>query len=166
MQGDQDLIDEAVASAYGEKVSSSGLNELFETAAGQERIGDDFELCFTLDDLHLRSSEARDFLSLDPESDIERNEKLAYAKHRIEFLELENDGLPSFHCVGVTDSQGRRAFLCVRGDSLGQGGLSFSFISCIQGPSQLWDDLRDKGFFRLGLDLPTDAQILKAWTKD
>ena len=166
MQGHQDLIDEAVASAYGEKALPSGLNELFASAAGQRQIGDDFELCFTLDDLHLQSSEAKDFLSLDPQRDVERSDKLAYAKQRIELLDLENDGLPSFHCVDVTDSHGCRAFLCVRGDSLGQGGLSFSFIKSVQEPSRLWGDLRGKGFFRLGLDLPTDAQILQAWSND
>lgn len=75
MQRNQRLIDAAVASAHGENNSFAGLNEFLNTETGRSLIGEDFELCFTLDDLNLQSSEAKYSMSVDSETEIRRNEE-------------------------------------------------------------------------------------------
>ena len=151
-----------MAYAHSEAELPELIDDLVEDLAEDIASLDVFELCYKLDDLNLYESEA-EYSKDDAEQILTDSLRVQYARSRIKYLEEQNDSLRSFHCVKLTDQNGRQASLFVRGESLGQGGLSFFFESCVPRTDDGWRNLLDKGYFRLGVDIPTDQQILHAW---
>ena len=77
MPAQQNLIDNAVAWAYGEDARPAHLQKLFEDLVPES----DFEICFTLKDLDLCASSAADLLET-TRSDLTSADKVVYAQAR------------------------------------------------------------------------------------
>jgi len=90
MQDQQDLIDSAVAWAYGEVSRPPRLQELFEALVSDN----DFELCYTLVDLDLCSSSASDLLET-PSGELTSADMVIYAQKRIQWFDGDSEGLPA-----------------------------------------------------------------------
>ena len=113
--------DGAVASAYGEGQLPKGTDELFNWLFWQANGMDLDDPYFSLEKLNLDDDEARVELELPEDEQLSDQQRLEYARRRVERIWYDND-IDFAHAYKIEGEDGRYTYLCGMSWMAGQGG--------------------------------------------
>ena len=156
--------DAAVASAYGEGSLPKGADELFNWLFWQANAMDLDDPCFSLDRLDLDDEEARAGLELADDEQLSDQQRLEYARHRIERIWRDND-LNFAHAYRIERQDGSFTYLCGMSWIAGQGGPDTSCYGTYPSKEAFLHQLEEGGMCSEIAETISMETVLKHWRR-
>ena len=156
--------DAAVASAYGEGPLPKGADELFNWLFWQANGMDLDDPYFSLDRLNLDDDEARAELELADDEQLSDQQRLEYARGRIERI-WRNDDINFAHAYRIERPDGKSTYLCGMNWMAGQGGPETSCDGTYPSKEAFLHRLEEGGMCNEIAETISMDTVLKHWQR-
>ena len=156
--------DAAVASAYGEGSLPKDADELFNWLFWQANAMDLDDPCFSLDRLDLDDDEARADLELADDEQLSDEQRLEYARGRIERI-WRDDDINFAHAYLIESSDGKSTYLCGMSWMAGQGGPETNCDGTYPSKEAYLRSLEERGMSNETAETISLETVLKHWRR-
>lgn len=116
------IHDAAVASAHGEGPRPRNLQKLFDWLFWNGGETEFDHPCFSIGSLNLSDADVRDDLELGEGEEVTDEQRLQFARRKIDRLWSDGEGVGYAHAFKLERSDGKQVFLCGTSWMAGQGG--------------------------------------------
>ena len=159
-----EVRDATVASAFGEGPLPKGADELFNWLFWQANGMDFDNPYFNLDGLDLDDYEARAELELADDEQLSDQQRLEYARHRIERILRDND-FNFAHAYRIETQDGRFTYLCGMSSIAGQGGPDTSCDGTYPSKQAYLSTFEEGGWCNESAETISMEAVLKHWRR-
>lgn len=156
--------DAAVVSAYGEGPLPEGADELFNWLFWQANGMDLDSPYFSLDGLDLDDCEARDEFELADDEPVSDQQRLDYARRRIERT-WRNDDINFAHAYRIERPDGKSTYLCGMSWMAGQGGPETNCEGTYPSKEAYLRSLEQRGMSNEVAETISMETVLKYWRR-